>query len=114
MRQERRRNTRHGGGGPHRPLPVEAVEVEILRMGEQGDGIAETPRGRLYVPLTPGDRVRAVPLQPRGEGFAAQLLAVLAPAPAGRSRRVRTSVSAAAARFSIWQTRSMQPGRLAA
>ena len=86
MRQERRRNTRHGGGGPHRPFPVEAVEADIVRLGEGGDGIAETRRGRLYIPLTvPGDRVRAVPLRPRSKGFAAQLLEVLAAGP-GRAQ----------------------------
>ncbi|MFO1146138.1 MAG: hypothetical protein U1E33_06145 [Rhodospirillales bacterium] len=37
-----------------------------MRLGEGGDGIAETADGRLYVPLTvPGDRVRALPLRPR-------------------------------------------------
>lgn len=35
------------------------IEAEIGAIGSQGDGIAETAKGRLHVPLTvPGDRVR--------------------------------------------------------
>lgn len=58
------------------------VEVEISRIGEQGDGIAETRLGRFYVPLTTtGDRVRVRRLGHRGDGFAAALVAVLSPGP---------------------------------
>ncbi|MFO1119176.1 MAG: hypothetical protein U1E38_03290 [Rhodospirillales bacterium] len=57
-----------------------------MRLGEGGDGIAETADGRLYVPLTvPGDRVRALPLRPRSGGFAARLLEVIAAGP-GRTQ----------------------------
>lgn len=37
----------------------EQLEVDIVAIGSGGDGVAETPGGRLYVPCTlPGDRVR--------------------------------------------------------
>jgi 23S rRNA (uracil1939-C5)-methyltransferase len=58
------------------------IEVDILRIGEQGDGIAETPIGRLYVPLTTtGDRVRVRAGLRRGGGFAADVLSLLLPGP---------------------------------
>ncbi len=39
--------------------PVAELEVTIDSVGAQGDGIAETPQGRVFVPFTvPGDRVR--------------------------------------------------------
>ena len=35
------------------------IDVEITRLGSQGDGIAETPEGTQYVPFAlPGERVR--------------------------------------------------------
>jgi 23S rRNA (uracil1939-C5)-methyltransferase len=35
------------------------IEVEITRLGSQGDGIAETPQGMRYIPFAlPGERVR--------------------------------------------------------
>lgn len=58
------------------------IEVDILRIGEQGDGIAETPIGRLYVArTTAGDRVRVRAGRRRGDGFAADLLSLLSPGP---------------------------------
>ena len=70
---------------PSRSTAVEnsaEIEVDILRIGEQGDGIAETPLGRLYVPLTTtGDRARVRMALRRGGGFAAHLLSLLAPGP---------------------------------
>jgi len=40
-------------------VTAEAREVEIARLGAQGDGIAETPDGPVYVPFAlPGERVR--------------------------------------------------------
>lgn len=87
---EQRRKTRRsgggGGGGRSRSPSGEAVEADIVRLGEGGDGIAETAGGRLYVPLTvPGDRVRALPLRPRNGGFAARLLQVVTAGP-GRAQ----------------------------
>ncbi|MEX0839698.1 MAG: RNA methyltransferase, partial [Parvibaculum sp.] len=50
------------------------IEVEIATLAAQGDGIAETPAGPLFVPyVLPGERVR---IRPEGEGRAA-LVAVL-------------------------------------
>ncbi len=49
--------------------------MDISGIGADGDGIAAHPDGvRLYVPFTvPGDRVRAVPSQRRGEAWVADL-----------------------------------------
>jgi len=56
------------------------IEIDILRIGEQGDGIADTPLGRLYVPLTTtGDRARVRVGLRRGDGFVADLISLLAP-----------------------------------
>ncbi len=41
-------------------MTAELHEVDIVRLGAQGDGIAETPGGPLYVPFAlPGERVRS-------------------------------------------------------
>jgi len=51
--------------------------VDIMRLGAQGDGIAETPAGPVYVPyVLPGERVQ---VEVRGER--ARLIAVLDPSP---------------------------------
>ncbi|MFO1153180.1 MAG: class I SAM-dependent RNA methyltransferase [Rhodospirillales bacterium] len=58
------------------------LEVTIERIGAGGDGIADGPHGRLYVPATvAGDRVRVRPLARRGEGQAAELLEVVVAGP---------------------------------
>lgn len=52
-------------------------EFQIERLGAQGDGIAETEKGPLFIPFTlPGERVTASRL-----GDRADLLAVLQPSP---------------------------------
>ncbi len=58
------------------------LEVEIAALSGRGEGIAESPKGRLYVPGTvPGDRVE-VRLGPKGrEGEVAEMIALLAPGP---------------------------------
>jgi 23S rRNA (uracil1939-C5)-methyltransferase len=54
---------------------VADVEVIIDAIGAQGDGIAETPEGRLFVPFTvPGDRVRVRLGERRREGTSAEVL----------------------------------------
>ncbi len=54
------------------------LEVEIVSLGAQADGIAETPGGPLYVPyVLPGERVRIAP----EEGGRAHLAAILSPSP---------------------------------
>ena len=56
------------------------IAVAVERLGARGDGIADTPDGPLYIPLAlPGERVRVKPGAKRGEGRAAELLAVTAP-----------------------------------
>ncbi len=55
------------------------LEVEIDRLGAQGDGVAEGPDGPLFVPFTlPGERVR---VELGGDGKHAALLGVLEPNP---------------------------------
>lgn len=62
------------------------VELAIVHLGDGGDGIAETPAGRVYVPFTvPGDRVRARLGAPRGDGRGAELMSVVETGP-GRSQ----------------------------
>ncbi|MBK5198119.1 MAG: class I SAM-dependent RNA methyltransferase [Methyloceanibacter sp.] len=56
------------------------LEVEIIRLGAQGDGVAEGPERPIFVPFTlPGERVR-VELDEGGSGHAG-LLEVLEPSP---------------------------------
>ena len=64
---------------------AEPIDVVIERIGAQGDGIAEDPRGRFYVPGTvAGDRVRVRPSAVRGDGRSANLVELLAPGPGCR------------------------------
>jgi 23S rRNA (uracil1939-C5)-methyltransferase len=58
------------------------MDVTVDTIGAQGDGIAHTPAGRLYIPFAaPGDRLRVAPGAPRGDGRAAAIEAILAPGP---------------------------------
>jgi 23S rRNA (uracil1939-C5)-methyltransferase len=59
------------------------LEVEIEAVGARGDGIATLADGkRLYVPYTvPGDRARVRLGQPRPDGYAARVTALLAEGP---------------------------------
>jgi 23S rRNA (uracil1939-C5)-methyltransferase len=60
-----------------RDLPSLAGAVEIVAMGAQGDGIAESEHGRLFVPFTlPGEKVRCEILGRRGDGWTARLTAI--------------------------------------
>ena len=60
-----------------RDLPKLAGPVEIVAMGAQGDGVAETEYGRLFVPFTlPGERVHCEILARRGEGWTARLTGI--------------------------------------
>jgi 23S rRNA (uracil1939-C5)-methyltransferase len=70
--------TRSPGGG--------AVPTRIKYVGADGDGIGDHPDGsRLYVPLTvPGDVVRARPVSRRGDGWLAEIDAIVE---AGSGRR---------------------------
>ena len=65
------------------PLLSNPAEFRVLRMGADGDGIAELPDGTpLYLPGTlPGETVRARPVKTRGEGWASQVEAVIAASP---------------------------------
>jgi len=59
------------------------VELVVARVGAQGDGIAETPAGAVWIPFTaPGDRVEARLGAIRGDGRAARLERLLAAGPA--------------------------------
>ena len=56
---------------------MSARKLSISRLGGQGDGIAETPEGQIFVPFTlPGDVVNAAVEKSRGT-----LMAVLKPSP---------------------------------
>jgi len=56
---------------------MSAQKLEISRLGGQGDGIAETPSGQIFVPFTvPGDVINAGVEKSR-----ASLIAVLEPSP---------------------------------
>jgi 23S rRNA (uracil1939-C5)-methyltransferase len=55
------------------------LEVEIVRLGAQGDGVADGPQGPIFVPFTlPGERV-TIAVEP--ETDRGDLLEVLAPSP---------------------------------
>lgn len=55
------------------------LEVEILRLGAQGDGVAEGPAGPIFVPFAlPGERVA---IEPSADGKHAELLDVLVRSP---------------------------------
>jgi 23S rRNA (uracil1939-C5)-methyltransferase len=55
------------------------LEVEIARLGAQGDGVADGPGGPIFVPFTlPGERVR-IAVEP--DTNRADLLDVLTPNP---------------------------------
>jgi 23S rRNA (uracil1939-C5)-methyltransferase len=59
-----------------------AMDVTISWLGSAGDGVAETPQGPIFLPGTlPGETVQARPGARRGEGVAAEVVAILAPSP---------------------------------
>ena len=63
--------------------PNTRLEVEIKTLGGRGDGVADTPRGRVYVPYTlPGDRVGVRLGAAAGDGHAAELVELIASGPA--------------------------------
>jgi 23S rRNA (uracil1939-C5)-methyltransferase len=56
------------------------LEVTVTALGAAGDGIAETPAGRIYLPLAlPGERWRVRLAQKLPQGWRAEPLACLAP-----------------------------------
>ena len=56
---------------------MSATRLDIVRIGPRGDGVAPTPEGAVYVPLTlPGETVEVERLQDRG-----RLVSVVAPSP---------------------------------
>jgi len=58
------------------------MEVTVDRIGAQGDGLADTPDGLLYIPCAaPGDRLRVEPGEPRGDGRVARIAEILEPGP---------------------------------
>src|SRR6185437_1894471 len=67
-------------------VPSEPVTTNITFVGADGDGIGTHPDGsRLYVPLTvAGDVARVRPLSRRGDGWAAELDAIVEPGPGRR------------------------------
>ena len=74
------------------------LEVEITRLGAQGDGVADGP---IFVPFTlPGERVR-VAVDPESDH--ATLLDVLEQSAERVAPVARISACAAAARSSTWR-----------
>ena len=58
------------------------IDITVDTLGARGDGIADTPAGRLYVPFAaPGDRLRVRLGAARGEGRAAHIVGIAAPSP---------------------------------
>lgn len=59
-----------------------SVEVEIVRVGARGDGVADTLGGALYVPYAAaGDIVEVEPGEKRGDGREGRLVRVVSPGP---------------------------------
>jgi len=57
-----------------------SIRLDIREIGARGDGVAELDGRRYFVPFTlPGETVDAEPRDKRGEGIAADLVAVVAP-----------------------------------
>jgi 23S rRNA (uracil1939-C5)-methyltransferase len=75
------------GARASRLISSATISAHILDIGAEGDGIAEHPDGsRLFVPLTvPGDVVRIQPVARRGDGWLAEIDAIVAPGPGRRS-----------------------------
>jgi 23S rRNA (uracil1939-C5)-methyltransferase len=67
-----------------RSEPPALAPVRIERVGAEGDGIGVAPDGtHLYLPLTlPGETVEARAVAPRGDGWAAEVSAVIETSPA--------------------------------
>jgi 23S rRNA (uracil1939-C5)-methyltransferase len=58
------------------------TDVHATDIGARGDGLAESPSGRLYIPYAaPGDHLRVRVGAPRGDGRTARIEAILEPAP---------------------------------
>jgi 23S rRNA (uracil1939-C5)-methyltransferase len=56
--------------------------IQIAELGAQGDGVAETASGRVYVPFAlPGETVEVAVTGRRGEGWSARLLDVVTASP---------------------------------
>ena len=78
-----------------------AREVEIVRLGAQGDGVAEGPDGPVFVPFAlPGERVA---IGASADGKHAELLEVLVPSPERIELSARILACAVAAPSSIWR-----------
>lgn len=75
-------NARKAASRPNSATPTPA-DVRVSGLGTEADGLAQLPDGtRLFVPLTlPGDLVHVRPTTRRGDGWAADVEAVLAPSP---------------------------------
>ena len=84
------------------------LEVRIDRLGAQGDGVAQSPDGPLFVPFTfPGELVK-VAAEPGKDH--AELLTILKPSPDRIAPVCPISAPAAAARSSIWRLGPISTG----
>jgi 23S rRNA (uracil1939-C5)-methyltransferase len=58
------------------------MEVTVEKIGAQGDGLADAPEGRLYIPFAaPGDRLRVEPGARHGDGRTARIVEILEAGP---------------------------------
>ncbi|MFN3233107.1 MAG: class I SAM-dependent RNA methyltransferase [Alphaproteobacteria bacterium] len=61
-------------------MSAKELEIEVTALGAQGDGLADSAVGRLYVPFTlPGDRARVRLGAKKGDGYAADLTTLINP-----------------------------------
>jgi len=63
---------------PRNAAPGPLLDVDVMEIGAQGDGVSESEAGRLYIPYAaPGDRLRVRVGAPRGDGRTARIETVL-------------------------------------
>ena len=78
----RGRGAHRGRGRTARAVVSETLEVDVVSLGAQGDGVANWAGKSLYIPgVLPGERVRVKTGQKRGDGVCAEVVEILQPSP---------------------------------
>jgi len=81
-RPNRGRGPRRSHGRTQRPVASETLEVDVVSLGAQGDGVANWAGKSLFIPgVLPGERVRVKTGAKRGDGVCAEVLEILQPSP---------------------------------